>query len=288
MAEAAAATTTAATTTETTAAAAPAVVLAPTTVAATGGSDWIAGITDEATRNWVTAKGFKDPANLATSALNLEKLTGDMNSIVKLPKGDDATEWGALYDKLGRPPAPADYKLPVPEGVDPAFSNTAAGWFHEAGLNAKQGQALAAKWSEHMTAAVTAQQAAANAEGAKQVDALKVEWGAAFQANSAIVDRAATAFGMTSDQVNGLKAAMGPAAAMKFLHNIGSKIGGDDAFVTGAGGGGGGFQAMTPAAAKGKIAELTNDSGFVAKYAGGDVAAREEFTRLHKFAYPEG
>jgi hypothetical protein len=39
---------------------------------------------------WVQAKGFKDPARLAQSTLNLEKLTGDLNSVVRIPKDDDA------------------------------------------------------------------------------------------------------------------------------------------------------------------------------------------------------
>src|SRR6185312_6464277 len=164
------------------------------------------------TRTWVEAKGFKDPANLSESARNLEKLTGDLNSIVRLPKADAAdydAQMAQVYAKLGRPEKPADYKLPVPQGADPKFAEEAAGWFHEAGLNPKQANALAAKWEAKFQASTKAQQDKDAARDATQMAELKTEWGQNYDANAALVEKAAQGFGMNRDQLLALRQAMG-------------------------------------------------------------------------------
>lgn len=72
---------------------------------------------------------------------------------------------------------------------------------------------------------------------------------------------------------------------MTMLHDIGSRLG-EDKLVTGTADTG--FGVMTPAQAQGKIAQLRGDADFVRRYTSGDVKAREEMERLHRFAYPEG
>lgn len=248
--------------------------------------DWTPHVADEAVRGWVAAKGFKDPGALAQSALNQEKLLGvPAESIVKLPKDDNADAWNAVYDRLGRPKDPKEYGLPLPEGDKGEFAAEAAKWFHEAGLNGKQGRTVAEKWNAHVAAAQKQQSEATKARDAEQVTKLKADWGPQFEPNMALVDKAAQAFGISTEHVQALKAAMGPGAAAKFLHAIGSKLGVEGDFVSGgARGGSGNFS--TPEAAQAQIAALREDKGFVQRFAAGDSEARAEMKRLHRLAYP--
>lgn len=274
----AAATTTATTATTTTAAA--------TTPAA---FDWkTSGGLDDAALGYVTNKGWKAPADVLTSYTNLEKLVGaPAERIIKLPENG---EFGPeVYDRLGRPKDIKGYGADkwVAPGGDTKFAETAATWFHENGLNPKQAAALAGKWNEYAGAQATAQKTANVARDAQQTSALKAEWGVDFDTNAKTVDTAAAAFGMTPAQIDGLKTAMGPQAAMKFLHNIGAKMGTSDAsLITGdtrqtnfTGG-------MTPEQAKTARANLIKDKEWVKKYSKGDATAKAEMTRLNQIIAP--
>ncbi len=286
-----AATATAATTTD--AAAATATAAATTTAATTTAAaapaapaDWTASIADPDTKNWVTAKGFKDPASVAQSARNLEKLIGGgLDKILKIPGDDTPEAWNDVYAKLGRPDAQEKYSFKAPEGADPKFAEAAKAWFHGAGLNDKQATAITEAWNNHVAQALQTQNEARTAENAKQLDGLKKEWGAAFEQNMQLVDRAAKELGLDEKVLTALRDSMGGAAAAKFLHTLGTKVG-EAAFHTGdnpAGFGG----ALTPAQAQAKIAELKHDKGFVAKYLSKDSGALAEMARLHKMAYPD-
>lgn len=252
------------------------------------GQDWISGIADSGVRDWVTAKGFKDPGALAQSAHHLEKLTGDLNSIIRLPKDDKPESWGPVYDRLGRPKTPDEYKLPIPQGDSGEFAKTVSSWMHEAGLNPRQAQALAMKWNEHVAGLKTANTKAISDRIAAETQALKTEWGADFEANMALVDRAAVAFGLNVDTLTKIRDALGTAAASKLLHNIGMKLGVDDTFVAGSNEGGGGF--MSAERARAEIAQLQKDRAFIEQFDSKDPKvrfdARERMDKLHRMAYP--
>lgn len=283
---AATATTAAATTTD------AATTTAATTTAATtteqAAFDWSKSGLDTDHLGYAQTKGWKGPADTVMSYRNLEKLVGvPAEQILKLPSDDLPTSWDPIFNKLGRPEKPDGYKLPVPDGVDPGFAKTASEAFHKAGVSQKQAEALTTWWNEQAAGATKAQADATAARDTEQLAMLKAEWGVNLQANSAIVDKAATAFGMTSDQLDGLKAAMGPGEAMKFLHNIGSKLATEDSFI-GADGKPSTTGGLTPAQAITKIGELRKDGEFVKRYAAGDAEAKREMARLHQIAYPQG
>lgn len=247
-------------------------------------ADWISGISDEGVRSWVTTKGFKDPAAVATSAWNLEKLIGvPQDRIVKLPGDDKPEAWNEVYTRLGRPENADGYKIPVPEGGNPEFAKTAAAWFHEAGLGQKQAEKLAGKWNEYMGQQAQAQQDALAAAGTEQAGKLKTEWGASHDANIAIAQKAAKAFGFNEQAIDALQQAMGYDGVMKMLHSIGSKIG-EDNFVGGGGAPSGG--ASSPDAAKAEIALLRKDGDFTQRLLRGDAEAKTKWSRLHQQAFP--
>lgn len=249
-------------------------------------SSWIDGFSEDL-KGYVENKGFKDPATVVDSYRNLEKLLGSRDKLLKLPdKEDDAEAWKEIYNKLGRPEKPEDYKLQAPDmDKDNGFSKWAEGTFHELGLSRKQAEGLAQKWNDYVAQGAQSLKENAQEKLKQEEAALKKEWGAAYEQNANIVDRAASALGLDDKTLQSLRDSMGSAAAMKFIHNLGTKLG-EGEYVSGNNQGGG-FGVLSPAAARNRIQALKADPDFVRRYTSGDAAAREEMTRLHQWANPE-
>lgn len=112
----------------------------------------------------------------------------------ELPGDDDKEAWSSLYAKLGRPESADGYELPVPEGDTGEFAKTASQWMHEAGLNKQQAQAISSKWNEFQTAQAQAHQEAIQKQAETDMAAMKQQWGADFDANSAVVRSAVNTF----------------------------------------------------------------------------------------------
>lgn len=254
--------------------------------AAGGNTPFYDGFSNAELKGWVQNKGFENPERLAESYLNLEKLMGHDKAgrTVVLPK-DDATpeERAAFFAKLGRPDKPEGYEMPKDGDAD--FAKWAQGTFHELGLTPAQAKGLVEKWGQFHTGVAETQTAAQTARFTEETNALKKEWGAAFDDKCKIVDRACTEFGFTQDDLTAMRGYFGPAKAMKLLESIGSRLG-EAGYVDGERKHG--FDgAMTPAQAQAKIQELRGDTGFIAKYTSGDTEARAKMEQLHKWAYPE-
>jgi hypothetical protein len=237
-------------------------------------------------KGYAELKGWKDPAEAVRSTMNMEKLLGvPADQIIRMPKADDAEGMTKVFDRLGRPAKAEDYKLTAPEGADPEFAKNASAWFHEANLTTGQAAKVIEKFNAHLaqtrqTAAET--EALAVKEGAEK---LNKEWGAALEKNKAIVDGVAREFGMSAEQVLGLRKALGTEGAMKFLYSIGQKLG-EDTFVAANGGQKFG-NVMTPDAARARITALKLDKEFSTKLMNGNVEAKAEWDRVHQFLSPE-
>lgn len=267
---------------------------APGATGATGAANtpWYS-TADQETVGWMETKGYKADQLTPEIALlaiknhrNAEKFIGaPADQLIRMPKEGDAKAMEAIYDKLGRPADPAKYDLALPDNADKGFVEWARGTFHKLGLNNTQAKELTAAFNAFNETAAKAKADASAADTQIQARELQKEWGAAFEQNAAVADRAAEVFGMGEKELMALKSAMGAAGAMKFLHNIGAKMG-EDKFVEGKGGGGG-FGAMTPAAAQAEIKALQTDSDFRTKLVNGDRDAKAKWERLHKMAYPE-
>jgi hypothetical protein len=222
------------------------------------------GFQNEELRGFVENKGVKEPEQLASMYHNLEKMMGadKAGRTVVLP-GPDADEaaLGEFYGKLGRPEAPDGYELPVPDGDDGKMAEWAQGVFHEAGLTAKQAALVSEKWNARVGEMVNGQQAEAQ-QTAEQAEAeLKKEWGAAYDQKVAGVENAAVALGMSENELLGLRASMGPAAAMKFVDSLAGKLG-EDTVENGEPMDG----ALTPAGANEALARLGTDRDFMAAW----------------------
>jgi hypothetical protein len=264
-----------------TAASAPAATAAPAT------GDWISGLQEEA-RGYVQIKGWKKPDEILDSYRNLEKMHGTPpERLIKLPaKDDDAEGWGSVYSKLGRPEKADGYKLDIPAGGDESFATWAKETFHEAGLNTKQAEKLAAKWNAYVSGSQTKVTEDYNAKVTADSTALKKEWGAAHDQNINVAKVAAKAFGMDDQTIDKLESALGFSGTMKFFHNLGSRLG-EGTFVTGSNNAPGFKGALTPDQANAEIAALKADTGFVKRFVANDSEARSRMDQLHKWANPE-
>lgn len=255
---------------------------APAATPPAASSDWTSGF-DADTKGYIQNKGFKDPGSVIESYRNFEKLMGaPKERILKVPeKAEDVEGWNGIYQKLGRPEKPEGYKF---EMKDQEFGKWAQGTFHELGLSESQAAKLVGKWNEYANGVSTKQQESYANKISQEGEALKKEWGAAYDQNIAQAKRAVQGLGLDGEKIDALEKVMGFAGVMKFVHSLGTKLG-EDSFVSGDSKSGG-FGAMTPEAAMNRINAIKADKSFVEKYLAGDLAARQEMERLHKFAYP--
>ncbi len=281
---------------------APSAAGAPVTPASGGAPpsspfDWATAGVESTDMALVTERGWKGPKEVIESYRNIESLVGKMtggktkDAVVFLPDSGDAEGWGRFYDRLGRPKSPSEYKITLPEGDTGSLANVVSPMFHKAGLSQAQVQAFTTEWNAHVNAARKTQDATHKAEADKQMAELKTEWGAGYDTNALLVERAAKSFGMTTDQLLALKTVMGQKGAMKFMHTIGSKIAVEDAGLIG-GETPPGFRGMSPATAVGEINRLKVDKAFSQMFNSKDpkvrMEAREKMDRLTKVAYPAG
>lgn len=252
---------------------------------------WTDSITDEETKSWVVAKGFKDVAALSRSAQNLEKLVGvPADRIVKLPTGDDPEAWGEVYNRLGRPKTAAEYEIEVPKGEPDTFANQAKEWFHETGVSQVQADKLVKKWNEFHQTTSSKQKEAYDLSVTAEMSSLKQEWGVEYDAKAAMVEKAAESFGMTDQQLVALKVSMGPGEAMKFLHKIGTAIPEpSNKYIDGETQTS--FKSMSSDQAQEQIKNMNKDKAFSSAFAGnqGEQAmseARAKMKRLQEIAFP--
>ncbi len=262
--------------------------------AAAAAFDWTKVGLDQAHLNLVTERGWKTPGDVMTSYRHLETATGvPPERLIKLPSAKDAADpkvWNDIYTRLGRPETADKYIIPVPEGDKGEFATEVKPVLHKIGLTGSQATQLGEWWNGKMAATQKAQQAETEARNAKDVTDLKMQWGSDYDARATLVDRAAESFGMTQVHLDALKNAIGPKAAMEFLHNIGSKIAVEDRSVPGMS-----QQStavgMTREAAAAKILSLKQDRDFVKQFNSSDPKqrreARDEMSRLSRLAAPE-
>lgn len=243
---------------------------------------WYDSIEDNDLKGYLQNKGWKDPTELAVGYRNLEKLVGSEK--VPLPKSAEDTEgWSRVYDALGRPKDAAGYKLPVPEGADPAFAQAAAQEFHKLGLSDRQASALAEWWNGQQSGAMQASQAAQQQKSEQELTGLRAEWGQAWDENVELGRRAAREFGLDGDKLSAIEAAMGTGDMLKFLSRVGRGL----TEHTFEGGRSTNSFGMTPEAARQRLTSLRADPEFSGKYLGGNADARAEMERLMRIAYPE-
>jgi hypothetical protein len=251
--------------------------------------DWAANGFAGDDLGYVQNKGFKNPGDMHKAYRNLEGMLGDPTSLIKLPK--DRTPEAMrkdVWSKLGASDKVEDYQkaIPLPEGDKGEFAKVAAGWFHAHGVPVETAKALATEFNKYGGDLAKSMNDATAAAHRDELVALQKEKGVTWEDTLKAVDGAAQAFEMSADELNGLKAAMGPRKAIEFMARIATKVGVEGQQVQSDDPSKPNFK-MTPAAAQQKIAALNQDPSWRQRFLGGDSQARAESEALHKLAYPE-
>lgn len=235
---------------------------------------WTDAVEDGELREFARTKGWKQLAEMVQGYRNLEKLIGGEK--VPLPKGEADTEgWERVYKALGRPATPEEYQLPDADS---------AAQYHKLGLTARQASGLNTWQTEQQTAkqaAAAQEQAAAAQEHARQLAAVRKEWGPDFESNVRLGKRAVRELGLEGS-VEALETALGSGELLRLTAKLGRGLA-EDRF---AGQSGAGRFGMSQEEAQEELGRLQKDKGFVKRYLDGDSDSVRRFTQLHAVAYP--
>jgi hypothetical protein len=245
-------------------------------------ADWIATLPEDA-RGFVKNKGWDKPADLLDSYRHLERMVGTER--LALPRDDgDRANWERVWNRLGRPEKPEGYKLPMPEkGGDKALAKAFSARAHELGLTAKQARGLADWWNNTAAGGLQKAERQRQTREAGEIATLQDELGAAFDGEAAAARRAAALFGFDAETLTQIEGAIGTAAMIRRFMAIGRALGEDRI----EGGADTGFSPSVEAA-RARIEGLKADPVWTKRYLGGDEAAKAEFQKLMRAAYPEG
>ena len=237
------------------------------------------GLSDE-DKGFIQSSKYSDPAAVIKALRDTKAYVGaDKNTIVKIPKPaeDGSVDYTEVYKQLGRPEKAEDYGL-----GDNEFAKAAADKLFELGLNAKQAKALADFMAEQDAVMQKSADDDWNDTVEKGIATLKKEWGADFEVNKELAQKAVrdivSATGLTEEELNKIEKALGTDKSLKLFYSIGAKEGGIKNLQNYNAG------QETPEIAQYKIAELKKDKEFVAKLAQNDPSAIKEMLRLTTIA----
>lgn len=196
-------------------------------------SSWLDGVQDPSIKSWAEAKGLQNGSfeNVLGSYHNLEKMVGaDKAGRTITLLGDDAPPEAVneFYTKLGRPEAPDQYSVQAPDGADNTRLEMMRNMAHELGLTDKQFAGLAAADAQYIETATQGMETQNQTTAADAEAQLRKEWGAAYELKAAQIDVAANKLGFTDEHLAGLRQAMGPVDALKFVDSLNSKMGDHD------------------------------------------------------------
>ena len=243
---------------------------------------------------------FRDIKNLdglARSYKGQAHLLGvPKDQLLKLPVDlTDETEMGPIYERLGRPAKPEEYKLSAIEGVpapEEKFAKPVFEAAHKLGMTAKQMDGIYGVLAGMAKQQQADAKAASDAVMAQNAAALKTEWGAAHDQK---MREAIFATEQLEAKFPGLKAELDatklgnlPALA-KVFQMFGANLK-EDGHVDGRATGG--DTLSSPTEAKQQIAALQADKRFQEAYQNrnhvGHAEAMRKMSALFEQAYPEG
>lgn len=237
--------------------------------------------------DYVSNKGWKGPGELLESYVNLEKVMGADRAgrTLVMPKDDQDVEgMKAFRAKLGVPESADKYEIQVPDNDSGEFLKAAAGWFHELGIPKAAAQGLAAKWNDYWGNAAKSMDAELQANSAKELDGLKLEWGGDFEKKSAFAKDFLKQSGWSEQDVADYEKARGTGRMLKDFYSWGSKVQ-EPGFAGDPSKGGGGGGGVTKEVAKQKYTEIVQQriSGQITDSQWRD-SKKEEYERYFQIA----
>jgi hypothetical protein len=232
-------------------------------------------------------KLFHDVAALAKSYVNAQKLVGaDKVPVPSKHATDD--DWKNVFTKLGLPQDLKEYEVKFQEGVtlDKQFSEEFKETAHKAGILPRQAQALADWFSQANAQAEQKLQAEFKSSQEKQINALKEEWGQAFDLK---IEKARQVLREASNpelveylETSGLG---NDAKLIKLLANVADKFLGEGKEI---GGRGANEPTLTPKEARTEYNKILSDMThpYWNKSHPGHKAAVDEVAHLMKMTHP--
>lgn len=203
----------------------------------------------------------------------LQQVLAKTPEVIVKPNGENMDDF---YNSMGRPEAPDKYTLPEVEGVefDPNLANAFAPIAHETGLSNKQYQAAIAKMQQAQQQSMEATMAEKN-EG---IQALKGEWGMAFEQHMNAAQNYVSKVLPSIGDVSQL-----PASSIKELFEASKTIGSEGTPLTQESGA---ELAMTPAEATERVSEIMTNPDHPANNPGhpGYKAATQKLLDLADYA----
>lgn len=189
---------------------------------------------DPELKGYVELKNFKTPLDALKHARDTERFVGaPKEELIRLSKEPKPEEMSALYDRLGRPAKPDDYKFEVVPGTE-AFEKLARPALHALGLSQDQAAGLQKFINAHNAEqAATAQNARQQQEQADVQD-LHREWPGNVYAEREQMGRTALNqfivpfckdAAEAQEVVGKIEDAIGTARVLKLFSNIGEKLG---------------------------------------------------------------
>lgn len=254
------------------------------TTAGTTTSDakWYSGVQDAELRGLAELKGWDTADKALTGYRNLEKHMGlPPERLAKIPDKEDAAGWSEFNKRFGwaAPEKAEDYAFKAPDGADGSLLNPMAEKMLKRGVPAEMARGLIEDWYGLQAEYGTVADQQIEAANAREAAELKTEWGANYDGLMQLGARAEKEFGakagLNEDQMLLLKDTLGPKAYHKLWAEIGSGLG-EAEFVDGKVD----QMAMTPDAAKAKLAQLSGDREWFKRYEAGGVKERQEYQAL--------
>lgn len=239
---------------------------------------WMTGFSDD-DKGYVQTKGFKDPKTILDSYRNFEKLKGlPAERLLELPQSLTAPEMSAVWEKLGAPKEAKEYTFDIPKEIsDEKMGEWAKETFHKLKVPRGMAEGFAKALVERQTARSKEEQANFEHKVLQEADALKKEWGQAYDQNQNIASQAALKFEVDKETLATFGRIMGPAKAMKFFHKLGQGLG-EGIFVQGNGGN---QNTITGEQARSEIKRLIVDTDFQRRLATKDHDSVERWNRLN-------
>lgn len=276
---------------------------------ATGGGTGASGNTDPAPgagaaainipQNWkdILPQEYKDAAwlknisdipTLVKSHAHMQKMVG-ADKIAVPSKNATPEEWKAVYEKLGLPQKPEEYKVEIDpkfkDKMDEDFVKGLSSKAHEAGILPHQAKKVAEWFAEENEKAFITQQKELENHIAAGIDGLKKEWGSAYNEKITQAKVALKELGGEELTKYVRESGLGKNAAfIKIMAKAGELLA-EDKIRDGQGNENG---AMTPAQARAKLQEIKADikSPYYNKDHHEHARVKAEVNRLYQMAFP--
>lgn len=242
---------------------------------------WYADLPEEL-RNEPTIQKYKSVEDAAKGLVNAVKMIG--KDKVAIPKAEaDEGEWDAFFKAVGRPDTPDEYKIEA-EGADEDFLKSFKEAAHKTGLNQQQVDGLMSFWNDLTQDTMSKMQEMREKEVIEGLEALKKEWGTAFDREVAAAKRAVREL-CDDDQRALLDEGLGNDPRVVRLFNKLGKMLGEDT-----------LKALPDSntvseSAQSEITRLKSDANFIKalnnKQHPGHREAVERFRILHERAFPD-